>query len=91
VLSILVRRARALCDHESLHDELEFLGDTQVEWLRWPADPTLSQSTEGSRYHPGEAHFCRPSSLCQLDFPSHQPYAVQAQHKVCGLPIEENC
>jgi hypothetical protein len=28
VLSTLVHRARALCDHESLHDELEFLKDT---------------------------------------------------------------
>jgi hypothetical protein len=28
VLSTLVHRARALCDHESLHDELEFLRDT---------------------------------------------------------------
>jgi hypothetical protein len=28
VLSTLVHRARALCDHESLYDELEFLRDT---------------------------------------------------------------
>jgi hypothetical protein len=28
VLSTLVHRAGALCDHESLHDELEFLKDT---------------------------------------------------------------
>jgi hypothetical protein len=28
VLSTLVHRTRALCDHESLHDELEFLKDT---------------------------------------------------------------
>jgi hypothetical protein len=38
-----------------------------------PADPTDSRSIEGSRYHPGEAHFGRPSSLCQHDFrqPDH--------------------
>jgi hypothetical protein len=35
VLSTEVQRARALCDHESLHDELEFLrqnsyGDQQI-------------------------------------------------------------
>jgi hypothetical protein len=28
VLTTLVHRARALCDHESLHDELDFLKDT---------------------------------------------------------------
>jgi hypothetical protein len=28
VLSTLVHRARALCDHKSVHDELEFLRDT---------------------------------------------------------------
>jgi hypothetical protein len=28
VLSLLVHRARALCDHKSLHDELEFLRGT---------------------------------------------------------------
>jgi hypothetical protein len=44
-----------------------------------------------SRYHPGEAHFGRLSSLCQHDFQSHQLYAIQAQHQVCGSSAEENC
>jgi hypothetical protein len=44
-----------------------------------------------SRYHPGEAHFGCLSSLCQHDFQSHQLYAIQAQHQVCGSSAKENC
>jgi hypothetical protein len=50
-----------------------------------------SRSTKECHYHPGEAHFGRPSSLCQHDFQSHQLYAVKAQHQVCQPSAEENC
>jgi hypothetical protein len=51
VLSTLVHRARAVCDHESLHDELEFLKDTfkrngYGNWqIRWALDPPKSVTT----------------------------------------------
>lgn len=34
VLSTLVHKARALCDHESLHDQLEFPRDT-FKWISY--------------------------------------------------------
>jgi hypothetical protein len=50
----------------------------------WALDPPKC------RYHPGEAHFGRLSSLCEHNLQSHQPYAVQA-YQVCGPSAEENC
>jgi hypothetical protein len=49
-----------------------------------------SQSTEESRPAPGEALTGLPSTLCQYDLQSRQPYAVQAKHQVCGPPTEES-
>jgi hypothetical protein len=90
VLSTLVHRARAPCDKDSV--------------IIWSSSGTLSSGTatvtgisnglsicRKNRSHPGEAHFVRPSSLCQRDFQSHQPYAIQAQYQVCGPPAEESC
>jgi hypothetical protein len=89
VLSTLVHTARALCDHERLHDELKFLRDTFKRNGYGDRQIRRTLDSPKSRYHPGEAHFGCPSSLCQHDFQSHQPYAVQA-HQVCGPPAEEN-
>lgn len=80
VVATQVHRVRAICDHESLHDELQFLRDFQAERLRRAAGPTGSQSTEESGHTPGEALFGRPSSICQHDLQLHQSDAAQVQH-----------
>jgi hypothetical protein len=87
----LLHMARALCDHVSLHDELNFLkdifkrngyGDCRSEGLSiHRREPLLSRSSPLRRL----------SCLCQQDFKSHQPYAVQSLRQVCEPSAEENC
>jgi hypothetical protein len=44
VLSMLLHRTRAVCDQESLHDELEFLSDTS----RWNGDWQVQQASQSA-------------------------------------------
>jgi hypothetical protein len=80
ILSTLVHRARVLCDQDSLHVELVFMGDIfrQNSYTNWQIHKTLKPPSEGCPAW-WKARFSGFSALCWVDIHLHMTYGFPAR------------